>query len=98
MSLNEKHGTIVAMSRQYPFGNDKAVQISRTACCHKGTQLQYFKPKSPYYSGHQILILPGCFGFKLSEEFSNALRFNHTQLEKNVSLKWPSNFEHENRK
>ena len=28
--LNEKHKTIVAISRQYPFGTDKAVQISRT--------------------------------------------------------------------
>ena len=30
------------------------------------------KAKSPYKSGHQILILPGRFGFKLSENFNNA--------------------------
>ena len=29
------------ISRQYPFGTDKAVQISRTACCDKGTQPKY---------------------------------------------------------
>ena len=44
--LNEKHETIVQISRQYLFGTDKAVQISRTACCDKGTQAQYFKQKS----------------------------------------------------
>ena len=43
--LNEKHETIVAISRQYPFGTDKAVQIRRTACCDKGTQPQYFEQK-----------------------------------------------------
>ena len=31
---------------QYPFGTDKAVQISCAACCDKGTQPQYFKQKS----------------------------------------------------
>ena len=39
------------------------------------------KAKSPRTSD---LILPGCFGFKLSENFNNALRFNHTQLKKRV--------------
>ena len=39
--LNEKHVTIVAISAQYPFGTDKAVQT----CCDKGTQTQYFKQK-----------------------------------------------------
>ena len=34
------------ISRQYPFGTDTAVQISRTVCCDKGTQPQYFKQKS----------------------------------------------------
>ena len=34
------------MSRQYPFGTDKAVQISRNACCDEATQPQYFKQKS----------------------------------------------------
>ena len=42
------------------------------------------KAKSPYKSGHQILILPGRFGFKLSENFNNAQRFIHTQLGKCV--------------
>ena len=42
------------------------------------------KAKLPYKSGHQILILSGCFGFKLSENFNNDLRFNHTQLEQCV--------------
>ena len=42
------------------------------------------KAKSPYLSGYQILILPGCFGFKISEYSNNALHFNHTQLEKCV--------------
>ena len=37
---------MVAISRQYLFGTDKAVQISRTVCCDKGTQTQYFKQKS----------------------------------------------------
>ena len=32
------------------------------------------KAKSPYCSGHEILILPGCFDFKLSENLNNALR------------------------
>ena len=40
------------------------------------------KAKTPYKSGHQIVILPCCFGFKLSENFNNVLRFNHTQQEK----------------
>ena len=42
------------------------------------------KNAKSHESGHQILIIPGCFGFKLSENFNNALRFNHTQLEKYV--------------
>ena len=52
--FNEKHETMVAIPRQYPFGTDKAVQISRAVCCDKGTQPQYFnkkkkkKKKSPY--------------------------------------------------
>ena len=37
---------MVEISRQYPFGTDKAVQVSQTACCDEGTQLQYFKQKS----------------------------------------------------
>ena len=37
---------MVAISRQYPFGTDKAVQISRTVYCDKGTQPQYVKQKS----------------------------------------------------
>ena len=44
--LNEKHGTMVEISRQYPFGTDKAAQVSQTACCDKGTQLRYFKQKN----------------------------------------------------
>ena len=40
------------------------------------------KAKSPYKSEHQILILPDCFGFKLSENFNYALHLNYTQLEK----------------
>ena len=44
--LNEKHKTMVAISRQYPFGTDKAFQISPTVCCDEGTQPQYFKQKS----------------------------------------------------
>ena len=43
--LKGKHKTIVAISRQYPFGTDKAVQISLTACCDKGTQPRYLKQK-----------------------------------------------------
>ena len=31
---------------QNPLYTDKAVQISRTACCDKGRQPQYFKQKS----------------------------------------------------
>ena len=60
------------ISRQCPFGTDEAVQISRTSCCDKGAQPQYFnkKAKSPYKLGHQILIFPGCFGFKLSKNFN----------------------------
>ena len=48
--LNENHETIGAIWRQYPFGADKAVQISRAAWCDKGTQSQYFKQNaiSPY--------------------------------------------------
>ena len=37
---------MVAMSRQYPLGTDKAVKVSRTACCDKKTQPSYFKQKS----------------------------------------------------
>ena len=37
---------MVAISRQYPFGTDKAVQIGGAACCDKGTQPQYFKQKT----------------------------------------------------
>ena len=36
---------MAAISRQYPLGTDKTVQISRTVCCDKGTQPQYFKQK-----------------------------------------------------
>ena len=36
---------MVAISSQYPFGTDKAVQVRQTACCDKGTQIQY-KQKS----------------------------------------------------
>ena len=34
--LNENHETVVTISRQYTFGTDKAVQISRTHVVIKG--------------------------------------------------------------
>ena len=41
---------MVAISRQYPFGTDKAGQISRSACCDKGTHPSTLnkKAKSTY--------------------------------------------------
>ena len=85
-------------------GNIKAVQISRAVCCDKGTQPLYFKQKSEItlLIKTSDLNIAWLFGFKLSENFNNALRFNHAQLEKCVlkllSLKWPPTLEHENRK
>ena len=39
---NKKGGYMVAISRQYPFGADKAVQISQAVCfCYKGTNLNF---------------------------------------------------------
>ena len=83
----KKHKTIVAISRQYPFGPDKAVQISRTACCDKGTQPQYFKQKSKItlLIRTSDLNIVWLFWFQtFPENFNNALRFNPTQLEKYV--------------
>ena len=78
---------MVAISRQYSFGTDKAVQISRTACCdYHGTQPQYLKQKSKITLLTRIsdLNIALLFWFQLSENLNNALHFNHTLLEKCV--------------
>ena len=72
-----------AISSQYSFGADKAVQISQAVFFFliKGHNLNFETKaaKSPYYSGYQIFIMYGSFGFKLSENFNIALLSMHTQ-------------------
>ena len=81
---------MVAISRQYPFGADKA-----------GCILDTDKKQNTLLIGYQILM-PGSFGFKFSENFNFVLLSMHTQQEKCVLkfwlLKLTSKFEHENRK
>ena len=72
---------MVAISIQYSFGADKAVQISQAVFLIKGHNPNFDTKtaKSPYLSGYQIFILNGSFGFKLSENFNIALLSKHTQ-------------------
>ena len=76
---------MIAILRQYPFGTDKAVQISRAECFNKDTQLECSTRKKQNHRINQdisFFLMPGCFGFKRSENFNNALSFNHSQSEK----------------
>ena len=77
---------MVGISRQCPFGADKAVQISRAVFFDKGAQpkLRQKNAKSPYKSGCQIFFRPGSFEFSLSENYNIAQRSMHTQPEKCV--------------
>ena len=68
---------MLEISRQYPFGAEKAVQISQ-AVFFKNFDTK--KAKSPSKIGYQIFFMNGSFGFKLLETFDIALRFMHTQL------------------
>ena len=71
---------MVAISRQYSFGADKAVQISQAVFFDKGTQPELrHKNCKITLSGYQIVIMNGSFGFKLSENFNIALLSNDTQ-------------------
>ena len=95
---------MVAISSQYSFSADKAVQISLVYFLIKGHNLNFDTKtvKSPYFSGYQIFIMNGSFGLKLSENFNIALLSMHTQqiyfVLKFWPSKWSSKFPHENRK
>ena len=64
-------------SRQYPFGAEKAVQISQAVFFFKNFDTK--NAESPSKSGYQIFLMNGSFGFKLLETFNIAIRFMHTQ-------------------
>ena len=66
-----------AISSQYSFGADKAVQISQAVFLIKGhnPNFETKTAKSPYSSEYQILIINSSFWFKLSENFNIALLF-----------------------
>ena len=72
---------MVAISRQYSFGADEAVQISQAVFFIKGHNPNFDTKtaKSPYLSGYQIFIMNGSFGFKLSANFNIALLSMQTQ-------------------
>ena len=72
---------MVAISSQYSFGADKAVQISQAVFLIKGhnPNIDTKTAKSPYKSGYQIFIMSGSFGFKHWENFNIALLFMNTQ-------------------
>ena len=72
---------MVAISSQYSFGADKAVQISQAVFLIMGHNPNFDTKtaKSPYKSGYQIFTMNGYFGFKLSENFNIALLSMHTQ-------------------
>ena len=72
---------MVAISSQYSFGADKAVQISQAVFFIKGHNPNFDTKtaKSPYKSGYQIFIINGSLGLKLSEIFNIALLSIHTQ-------------------
>ena len=44
--LNKKHESKVAISSQYPFGTNKAVQINQAVSFDKGTQTEYSTKKT----------------------------------------------------
>ena len=69
---------MLAISRQYSYGADKAVQISQAVYFDKGTQpeLRHKNCKITlliWIIIYQIFIMNGSFGFKLSEIFDIAL-------------------------
>ena len=69
---------MLAISRQYSYGADKAVQISQPVYFDKGTQpeLRHKNCKITlliWIIIYQIFIMNGSFGFKLSEIFGIAL-------------------------
>ena len=64
------------------LGTDKAVKLAGLHAVIKGHNPSTLKNKNKITL--IIRTLPGCFGFKLSENFNNALRFNQTKLEKCV--------------
>ena len=68
-----------AISSQYSFGADKAVQISKAVFLIKGHNPNFDTKtaKSPYKSGYQIFIMNGSFGFKLSENFNMTIFYAH---------------------
>ena len=73
---------MVAISSQYCFGADKAVQIRQAVIFEKkghNPNCDTKTAKSPYKSGYQILIMDGSFGFELSENLNIALLSKHTQ-------------------
>ena len=71
---------MVAISSQYSFGADKAVQISQAVFLIKGHNPNFdTKTAKSHKSGYQIFIMNGSFGFKLSEIFNIALLSMHTQ-------------------
>ena len=60
------------------------VMVERLFLAVRRDCLQFVIVVFPDHTHLLFLILPGCFDFKLSEYFNNALRFKHTQLEECV--------------
>ena len=93
---------MVAISSQYSFGADEAVQISQAVFLIKVHNPNFdTKIAKSHYSGYQIFIMNGSFGFKLSENFNIALLSMHTQqifLFSSLTFKMVIKFHHGNRK
>ena len=70
---------MVSISRQCPFGADKAVQISQAVTFDKGTQPELSRTKNKIAFLIRIFFMSGSFRFKLSENCNIAVCSMHTQ-------------------